>query len=169
MPPPSSLGQNRVWLSETHPKAETWHCRRDVRPCLGGVIKIREGNGKETVQMCPRFPVCFLQPWGAAWGIPLQDPAGHMADVTGFKMQPEAPPNPHPAPAATWSLSGLSASPRRSRWGCELSCHVNFPPEPIPTLSWMRRRDAGKQTVNLYRTACQAFLVSKEKIFKIGI
>lgn len=115
LPPPSSLGQNRAWLSETHPKAGTWHstghCRPDVWPCLGGVIKIREGNEEEIAQICPRFPVCFLQPWGAAWGIPLQDPMCHMADATGFKRKPEAPPNPHPAPAATCSLSACVCPP----------------------------------------------------------
>lgn len=46
--------------------------------------------------------------------------------------------------------------------GWELSHHVSFPLESVPTLSYTGWINMKRKTVNLYRIACQAFLFLKE-------
>ena len=64
-----------------------------VHPSLDAVLiknhsYIWEGYREETEFGCVKwFQVCFLRPGRAAQGISRLGPAGHAADVTGFKTQ----------------------------------------------------------------------------------
>ena len=140
---------------------------------LDAVIKIAHISQKHTENTqssdVPHTSRLLPVASGAARGIPLLGPEGHTADGTGCKCKPEAPTIPDSVPAVTLSLSGWSTFSQEAPMGCGLNCHVNFPPETVPTLSQTRRIDVKRETVNLYRTACQAFLFLKERILNIGI
>lgn len=105
----------------------------------------------------------------AARDISLPKLVGHVADITGFKTQTRSSNGP-------WFCTGRDPEPLRpesitqeARMGCTLSRCVEFPPESVPALSsacWVTRK---RKAVDLYRTACQAFLFLKEKILNVGI
>ena len=87
MPPPGRRwGQNRG--GRQHP---TKHYRDKKYPSLEAVlIKIthppeEDTEKKQSSDVLLGFPVCFLHPGRAAWGISFLGAAGHIADVPGFK------------------------------------------------------------------------------------
>lgn len=169
-----SPGQNKAWLSERRPTVGRRHSTEPCRVDMALGPDLPEGHREDPeLRSVPQSQATSCSLAGCAQGHSAPGTGGSHGICHGLQNA-----NQELQRSPILFLPGVGASldrahsPRRSQRrgeGGRLRCHVNFPPETVPTLSQTRGIDVKRKTVNLYRTACQAFLFLKENILDIGI